>query len=114
MSDTIFDKILSKQIPANIVYEDDDILAFKDIHPQAKIHVLVIPKRKAKSLNELSAWDPKDVGIFFQKIAVVARHIGIGPKGYRMVMNTGVDGGQTVDYIHAHILAGESLTGEFA
>lgn len=114
MSETIFDKILAKQIPANIVYEDDDVLAFKDIHPQAKIHILMIPKRKARSLNDLKDWEPKDVGLFFQKISVVAHHLGVGSKGYRVVMNTGLEGGQTVDYMHAHILAGESLTGEFA
>lgn len=114
MSDTVFDKILAKQIPAQIVYEDDAVLAFKDVHPQAKLHVLVIPKRRAKSLNDLRDWDPKEVGIFFQKVAHVAQHLGVGTHGYRVVVNTGAGGGQTVDYIHAHILSGDHLSGEFA
>lgn len=113
MSDTIFDKILAKQIPAKVVYEDQDVLAFHDVHPQAKVHVLVIPKRKARSLNDFRTWDAKDVGIFFQKVAEIAHHIGVGSHGYRVVVNTGAGGGQTVDYVHAHILSGE-LSGEFA
>lgn len=113
MSDTIFDKILAKQIPAKVVYEDQVVLAFEDVHPQAKVHVLVIPKQKARSLNDFRTWNPQDVGIFFQKVAEVAHHIGVGTHGYRVVMNTGKGGGQTVDYVHAHILSGE-LSGEFA
>lgn len=113
MSDTIFDKIIAKQIPAKIVYEDDEVLAFNDINPQAELHVLVIPKRRAKSMNELREWDPKDVGAFFQKVAHVAHHLGVGTHGYRMVVNTGKGGGQTVDYVHAHILSSDHLSGEF-
>ncbi len=114
MADTIFDKILAKQIPANIVFEDQDVLAFKDISPQARIHVLVIPKKKARHLGELRQWRPEDVGIFFQKVAQVADHLGLGQTGYRTVLNTGDQGGQSVDYIHAHILGGEALSGRFA
>lgn len=114
MSDTIFDKILAKQIPAQVVFEDDDILAFKDISPQAKIHVLVIPKKKARDLNELRKWQPQEVGLFFQKVAFVADKLGLAASGYRTVLNTGREGGQSVDYIHAHILGGESLSGRFA
>jgi histidine triad (HIT) family protein len=114
MSTTIFDKILSRQIPAHIVFEDADILAFKDIAPQAKVHVLVIPKKRARNLNELANWSPADVGIFFQKVAMVAEHLGLSRSGYRTVLNTGEQGGQSVDYIHAHILGGEALSGRFA
>jgi histidine triad (HIT) family protein len=114
MSDTIFDKILAKQIPAQIVYEDNDVLAFRDISPQAKVHVLVIPKKKARNLNELRSWRPEDVGIFFQKVASVAEQLGLAGSGYRTVLNTGHEGGQSVDYVHAHILGGESLSGRFA
>ena len=113
MSETIFDKILAKQIPAKVVYEDQDVLAFQDVNPQAKVHVLVIPKRKAKSLNELREWPAEDVGRFFQKVAHVAHHLGVGAYGYRVVVNTGAGGGQSVDYVHAHILSGE-LSGDFA
>ena len=114
MAETIFDKIIARQIPAQIVFEDQDVLAFKDISPQAKIHVLVIPKKKARNLTELRAWDSRDVGIFFQKVAAVAEHLGLADKGYRTVLNTGNEGGQSVDYIHAHILGGEALSGQFS
>lgn len=113
MSDTIFDKILAKQIPAQIVYEDQDVLAFKDISPQAKIHVLVIPKKKARNLTELRTWSPEEVGTFFIKVAHVADQLGLTSSGFRTVLNTGREGGQSVDYIHAHILGGESLSGRF-
>lgn len=114
MSDTIFDKILAKQIPAQVVFEDHDVLAFKDISPQAKVHVLVIPKKKARNLNELRHWKPEDVGNFFHKVAMVAEHLGLAQSGYRTVLNTGNEGGQSVDYVHAHILGGECLSGKFA
>jgi len=114
LTETIFDKILERKIPASIVYEDDDVLAFKDISPQAHTHVLVIPKKKAASLKDLKQWDSYDVGVFFQKVAMIAEKIGISDSGYRTVLNTGANGGQTVDYLHAHILGGEPLSGRFA
>jgi histidine triad (HIT) family protein len=114
MAETIFDKIIARQIPAQIVFEDSDVLAFKDVSPQAKIHVLVIPKKKARNLSEMRSWNPQDVGVFFQKVAMVAEHLGIPEKGFRTVLNTGQEGGQSVDYIHAHILGGESLSGNFS
>jgi histidine triad (HIT) family protein len=114
LADTIFDKILEGKIPASIVYEDNDVLAFKDISPQAHTHVLVIPKKKAISLKDLKNWDSRDVGVFFQKVAMVAETIGISESGYRTVLNTGANGGQSVDYLHAHILGGEPLSGRFA
>jgi histidine triad (HIT) family protein len=114
VAETIFDKILKREIPASIVYEDDDILAFKDISPQAKQHILVIPKKKARNLTELRHWDSQQVGVFFQKVALVAEKVGMGQSGYRTVLNTGRDGGQSVDYIHAHILGGEQLSGHFS
>jgi histidine triad (HIT) family protein len=114
MSETIFDNILARKIPAQIVFEDDDVLAFRDISPQAKTHVLVIPKTKARNLNELRAWKSESVGVFFQKVALVAEKLGLKDSGYRTVLNTGNEGGQSVDYIHAHILGGEQLSGQFA
>ena len=113
MAETIFDKILRREIPASIVYEDEDVLAFKDIAPQARIHVLVIPKKKASNLTELRNWDSKQVGAFFQKVAIVAEKIGVSQSGYRTVLNSGPDGCQSVDYMHAHILGGEPLSGRF-
>ena len=114
MNETIFDKILARKIPAQIVFEDDDVLAFRDIHPLAKIHVLVIPKRKAISFVDFQEWPPLEVGLFFQKVAKVAAHLGLARDGFRIVMNSGLNGGQTVDYAHVHILGGESLSGGFA
>jgi len=114
MSDTIFDKILAGTIQANVVYEDEVVLAFKDIHPQAPVHVLVIPKRRAASLNDLKNWDAAAVGGYFQRVAVIAEKLGLAERGYRIVMNTGSEGGQTVDYAHVHILGGTSLDGGFA
>lgn len=108
-SDTIFDKILAREIPAAIVYEDDDVLAFKDIQPQAKVHVLVIPKRRAASLNDLKDQPPSDIGAFLIGVGKAAEHLGLVQNGYRVVLNTGRDAGQTVFYVHAHILGGEPL-----
>lgn len=107
---TIFDKILAREIPAAIVYEDDHVLAFKDINPQAKVHVLVIPKRRAASLHDMAAMPPAHIGEFVTAISKVATHLGLATDGYRVVFNTGRDAGQTVFYVHAHILGGEPLS----
>ncbi|MCX6108321.1 MAG: histidine triad nucleotide-binding protein [Proteobacteria bacterium] len=107
---TIFDKILSKEIPAQIVYEDDYVLAFRDIQPQAPVHVLVIPKTKWAGFSALQDAAPLAVGEFFTRIAKVAAQLGLDAKGYRVVLNNGRDGQQTVEYIHAHILGGRGLT----
>lgn len=109
MSETIFDKIISKQIPVQIVYEDDEIVAFRDINPQAPVHVLVIPKRKAANLAEFSRFGADIVGAFFSKVVDIARQLGLEGGGYRVVLNHGKQGGQTVEYFHAHILGGRSL-----
>ena len=107
---TIFDKILAREIPAAIVYEDDTVLAFKDINPQAKVHVLVIPKRRATSLHDMASQPAAHVGEFVAAISKVAEHLGLAANGYRVVFNTGRDAGQTVFYVHAHILGGEPLS----
>ena len=109
MPDTIFDRIIRKEIPADIVYEDEDILAFNDINAQAPVHVLVIPKRKFISFTELHDADPDAVSRYIQGIAKVARQVA-GEHGYRIVFNTGEYGQQTVDYIHAHILSGRRMS----
>jgi histidine triad (HIT) family protein len=106
---TIFDRILTGEISAAVVHSDDDVLAFKDIMPQAPIHILVIPKKRARNLSEAAEWSPETLGTFFKKVAQVAQKAGLLTGGYRVVLNTGRDAGQTVDYIHAHILGGEPL-----
>ena len=107
---TIFDKILNKEIPVQSVYEDEYVLAFRDIQPQAPVHVLVIPKKRWERFSEFKDADPLAVGEFFTRIATVASALGLDTNGYRIVLNNGRDGQQSVDYVHAHILGGRSLT----
>ncbi len=109
MAITIFDKILAKEVPANVVYEDDWVLAFRDINPQAPVHVVVIPKRKLERFAELKDRDAVEVGEFFKRVAKVAGELKLEANGYRVVVNNGRDGQQSVDYIHAHILGGRGL-----
>ncbi len=108
---SIFERILAGEIPCSKVYEDDVCLAFHDIAPLAKIHVLVIPKKKAASLVDIETWDLKFSGAYFQAISKVATKVGLNEDGYRVVFNCGEHGGQTVPYLHAHILGGEKLPG---
>ena len=108
--ETIFEKILRNEIPSDKVFEDEHIYAFRDINPQAPVHVLVIPKQKMESYADLADADPRDVAAFMQGVARVARELGLEENGYRVVFNTGQDGLQTVQYIHAHILGGRSMT----
>ena len=110
MTDDLFLKIIERDIPADIVYEDDDVLAFRDINPQAPLHVLVIPKKHIRTLNDVSGEDQTLLG----KLLIVARNIardeGFAEEGYRVVMNCNRDAGQTVFHIHVHLLAGRSLS----
>lgn len=108
MTDCIFCKIVDKQIPSDIVYEDDKVIAFNDVEPQAPVHILVIPKKHIKSLNELE--DKDIVEHIFTIIPKIAKEQGIKEEGYRVVNNTGKYGGQTVDHIHFHLLGGRQLT----
>ena len=106
---TIFTKIIDRQIPADIVYETDTVLAFRDIMPQAPVHVLVIPKRPIVSLAHLTADDAALMGDLMLAIAEVARREGLDAKGYRVVTNIGDDGGQSVHHLHFHVLGGRPL-----
>ncbi len=108
---TIFDKILRKEIPAKVVLENEDVLAFHDVNPHAKVHVLVIPKHKMARFSDMVSVDEKIVGRFFKNVAVVASHLQLDEKGYRIVVNCGEHGCQSVEYLHAHILGGEQLPG---
>lgn len=110
MEDTIFDKVIRKEIPAKIVFEDEDILAFHDINPQAPIHVLVIPKIKRLGFTALADCSPHEVGTFISKVSRVAKDLGLNQDGYRIVFNQGNHGQQSVNYIHAHILGGKQLS----
>jgi histidine triad (HIT) family protein len=109
MDETIFDKILAGDIPVDTVYEDDDVLAFRDINPKAPTHILVIPKIRAARFSELAQRSTEETGRFISAISKVASAMGLDDPGYRVVFNNGSDGGQEVEYLHAHILGGRKL-----
>ncbi|GIX22062.1 MAG: histidine triad nucleotide-binding protein [Gammaproteobacteria bacterium] len=107
MSDkTIFAKIIDGEIPADKVYEDEQVLAFKDVNPQAPIHILIIPKKPIRTVNDLEEADAPLVGRLFLVAKQLAARLGVAENGYRLVMNCNADGGQSVYHIHLHLLAG--------
>ena len=106
----IFCKIVAKDIPAQIIYENEHVLAFEDLNPQAPCHVLVIPKKHITSGNDMTIEDTECLGAMLLAGRKVAELKGIADKGYRFVMNTGQDGGQSVYHIHLHVLGGRALT----
>jgi histidine triad (HIT) family protein len=108
MSETIFSKIIRREIPANIVYEDDLVLAFKDVNPQAPTHILVIPKKPISQLDEATTEDRELLGHLLLTVKKVAAQVGLR-NGYRVVLNNGNDGGQTVYHLHLHILGDRQL-----
>lgn len=107
-TETIFSKIIRREIPVDIVYEDDLALAFKDIHPQAPVHILVIPKKPIPTLADAESQDHALLGHLLLTAKRVAEEAGL-KNGYRVVINTGDDGGQTVYHLHVHILGGRQL-----
>jgi histidine triad (HIT) family protein len=109
MSQTLFEKIIAREIPAAIVYEDADVLAFRDINPQAPVHVLIVPKQPVQRIAEARAEDQPLLGNLLFKAALVAQQLGLGTSGYRLVINNGPDGGETVPHLHCHILGGRHL-----
>lgn len=106
--DCIFCKIIKGEIPSNKVYEDDEILAFKDINPMAPVHILVIPKKHIESANEITEEDEKVIGKIFTVIKKLAKDNNLD-NGYRIVNNCGEDGGQAVKHLHFHLLGGRKL-----
>ncbi len=109
MEDCIFCKIIKKEIPSNIVYEDSEIVAFRDINPVAPVHILVIPKKHISSLIDLKAEDEIIIGKIYTVINKIVEQEGIKEKGFRVVVNCGEDGGQEVKHLHFHILGGKKL-----
>jgi len=105
----LFCKIINKEIPADIVYEDEDILAFKDINPMSPVHILVIPKKHIISLANLKVEDEPLIGRIYTIINKIAKEQGVYESGYRVIVNCGDDGGQEVMHLHFHILAGKKL-----
>ncbi|MEO8893338.1 MAG: histidine triad nucleotide-binding protein [Coleofasciculaceae cyanobacterium] len=108
MSETIFSKIIRKEIPADIIYEDDLALAFRDITPQAPVHILVIPKKPLPQLDAAESDDHALMGHLLLTVKRVAKQEGL-KNGYRVVINNGADGGQTVNHLHLHILGGRQM-----
>ena len=109
MSNCLFRRIVAGDIPAKIAYQDDDVVAFHDINPQAPLHVLVIPRKHIATINDLQADDAEVVGKLFLAAKKIAREAGYEEDGYRVVMNCGADAGQTVSHLHLHLLAGRRL-----
>ena len=112
MTDTLFAKIIRREIPAEIVYEDEHIVGFRDIHPQAPVHVLFVPRRAIATLNDLDDADVEMIGRLVLAAAAYAKREGFAEAGYRTVFNCNRDGGQTVFHVHLHLLAG-ALLGHF-
>ncbi len=109
MSETIFTKIINKQIPAKIIFEDNDVLAFHDISPQAPTHLLIIPKKPIPTLNDVTENDQMLLGKLLLTASMLAKKLGLSENGYRVVMNCNQDGGQAVYHIHLHLLGGRKL-----
>ena len=109
MSKTLFEKIIAREIPATIVYEDDLVCAFRDIQPQAPTHIVIVPKKPIPRIAEATSADQNLIGQLLLKAAEVAATIGLKPGGYRLVINNGADGGETVPHLHCHILGGRHM-----
>ena len=113
MAETIFSKIIRKEIPADIVFEDEHVLGFRDITPQAPVHVLFIPKKAFATLNDVPAGEAELMGRLMLAAAEFARLQGFADDGYRVLMNVNRDGGQSVFHVHLHLLAGRTLHTDF-
>jgi len=109
VSNCLFCKIINKEIPSEILYEDDRVIAFKDVNPQAPVHILVIPKEHIESANDVDEGNSDVIGHIFAVINRLVKELGIDKDGYRIVNNCGEFGGQTVSHIHFHILGGRQL-----
>jgi histidine triad (HIT) family protein len=110
MADCLFCKVIAGEIPGNFVHKDELMVAFKDINPQAPLHLLLVPRRHIATLNDLSVDDDGLVGAMFRRAAALAKEHGYDQRGYRTVFNCNREAGQTVFHIHLHLLAGRGLT----
>jgi histidine triad (HIT) family protein len=106
---TLFERIIARQIPADILYEDESVVAIRDINPQAPVHLLVVPKRPIPRIGEAQAEDQAVLGHLLLKAGEVARSLGLDQTGFRLVINHGRDGGETVPHLHCHLLGGRPL-----
>jgi len=110
MSDCLFCRIVAGSIPAQVVHKDDSVVAFRDVNPQAPLHVLIVPTKHIATVNDLTAEDDALIGSMFRRAAAIAAEHGYAERGYRTVFNTNRDAGQTVFHVHLHLLAGRGLT----
>ncbi len=110
MPATLFEKIATREIPAQIVYEDDLVVAFKDIHPAAPCHILIVPRKPIPRIAQAAREDQALLGHLLLTAAVVAEQAGLSKTGYRLVMNNGPDAGESVPHLHCHILGGRPMT----
>ena len=109
MEDCILCKIINKEIPSSIVYEDEEIFAFKDIHPVAPVHILVIPKKHIQSIMQIEKEDQNVVGKIYTVIKNIAKQEGVAEDGFRVIVNCGKNGGQEVPHLHFHLIGGKKL-----
>ena len=109
MSKTLFERIIAREIPADIVYEDDLVLAFRDIKPAAPVHILVVPKKPIPRIAEAKPEDHQVLGHLLLKAGEVARSLGLSQSGFRLVFNNGPDAGEAVPHLHCHIIGGRQL-----
>ena len=109
MSKTLFEKIIARELPASIVYEDDMVVAFRDINPQAPTHVLIVPRKSIPRIAEATREDQQVLGHLLLKAAEVANQLGLTQSGFRLVFNNGPDAGEAVPHLHCHILGGRHL-----
>ena len=109
MSRTLFEKIIAREIPAEVVYEDDRVLAFRDIQPQVPVHILVIPKKPIPRIAAAAESDKDLLGHLLLQARSIAEKLGLSETGYRLVINNGPDGGESVPHLHCHLLGGRAL-----
>jgi histidine triad (HIT) family protein len=109
MSKTLFEKIIAREVPGTVVYEDDLVVAFQDVRPQAPVHVLIVPRKPIPRIAEAKPEDQLVIGHLLLKAAEVAGKLGLTQSGYRLVFNNGPDGGEAVPHLHCHILGGRRM-----
>ena len=109
MSKTLFEKIIAREVPSTIVYEDDLVVAFQDIRPQAPVHVLIVPRKPIPRIAEATPEDHQALGHLLLKAAEVANKLGLTQSGFRLVFNNGADAGEAVPHLHCHILGGRRM-----
>ena len=109
MSDSIFTRIINREIPASIIYEDEDVAAFNDISPKAPVHILIVPKKPIPTINDAVETDAELLGKIILAASKIAKQLGIAERGYRLVFNCNEEGGQSVFHIHCHLIGGKKL-----